>query len=103
MTDWREIASAPDGQKVDVWVWNVAGEEGEVDDGFRWPEVYVINEDGTAPFGLRVYRGEHDFGGDWQEYWPHENGQVVTHWSELPSAPPPPGIMYLTNPAGLAL
>lgn len=83
MTDWQKIESAPEGIKLDVWVWNVV--EGGLDDGFRWPEVQVIG--GGVPHGLLVYRGDPDFGGEWEEYWPHENGQVVTHWARLPDPP----------------
>lgn len=84
MSEWKPIETAPIGQNIDVWVWNL-DEDGSLADGFRWPEVKI--QDGVAPVRLDVWQGDPDFGGEWASYSPDQNGQYVSHWMPLPTPP----------------
>lgn len=73
------IETAPIGEIIDVWVWEVDGES--VTDGHRFAGV-KLRDDGD-PTLLEIPMDD----GNWRDLYPHENGQWASHWQPLPKPP----------------
>jgi hypothetical protein len=84
MSEWRDISTAPEGQLIDVWVWEL-GEDGKPCDGFRLTDVRLC--DAGDPTLIEMMTAEDE---GWRDYYPHENGQWASHWMPKPESPPLP-------------